>query len=731
MNDDDRIWSWTRRAAALLGLVGASWLLGGCEMPPATGFDVNTTVDGNDAVPGDGVCEMTAGAGDCSLRAAVDEANATTDNQVWIVVPPGTYSIDPDAVDEDANVGGDLDVDLTVPLTLVGQDAGAVIDAGGGLSGLDLHGGEITIRNLAITGAAGPGVVVRADTDLLVERSAVHGNAGGGIVSEAASTTSVLNTTISGNSPGIHNDGDLAVVYSTITANDAGGIVGNGPVSLGLSIVADQASGPDCAAAATSLDHNIDTDDTCGLDQPGDQPGVATAGLQTLTTDTLPHHPVTPGSVALDAVPVGPQACRPGGIFPDQLGAPRPQGGACDAGAVEMPAAVNLDVVVDDAGDTSDANPGDGLCADLGGSCTLRAAIDETNAYIGPDTVTIAPGVDPVLSIAGAYEDGNASGDLDIRDDLTLLGSGNTIDAGGHDRAIDAGPGASYDEFSDLHVEGVTITGGVTPPPSGLPVGGGAILYLGSGTLTVTDSTIEGNVSFAGGGIYADGPGGFAAVGNGGTYRIERTTISGNSAVGPYSMFPAEGLGGGLYLADGESYVVNSTVSGNSATQAGAGIYSGTSLNQPVDGTVHLQHSTVVGNTGNEALGRAYFTFFSLVEGGDYVLEASIIGSASAGACDQPSIPFVAASTGFNYVSDTSCGIAQPTDVEGAATFPTLGPLADNGGPTRTHLPAPGAPTIDLIPLGTPGRCDGTLPTDQRTIARPQGAACDVGAVEQ
>ncbi len=30
--------------------------------------------------------------------------------------------------------------------------------------------------------------------------------------------------------------------------------------------------------------------------------------------------------------------------------------------------------------DTEDANPGDGLCADLAGNCTLRAAIMETNA---------------------------------------------------------------------------------------------------------------------------------------------------------------------------------------------------------------------------------------------------------------------------------------------------------------------------------------------------------------
>lgn len=38
-------------------------------------FTVNTKVDGSDARPGDGICEMTAGMGNCSLKAAVQESN--------------------------------------------------------------------------------------------------------------------------------------------------------------------------------------------------------------------------------------------------------------------------------------------------------------------------------------------------------------------------------------------------------------------------------------------------------------------------------------------------------------------------------------------------------------------------------------------------------------------------------------------------------------------------------
>src|SRR5690606_35293253 len=55
---------------------------------------------------------------------------------------------------------------------------------------------------------------------------------------------------------------------------------------------------------------------------------------------------------------------------------------------------------------------------------------------------------------------------------------------------------------------------------------------------------------------------------------------------------------------------------------------------------------------------------------------------------------------------------------------PLLGPLQDNGGFTRTHLPAPGSAAIDS---GDPEHCDGV---DQRGVPRPQGPRCDIGAVE-
>jgi hypothetical protein len=55
---------------------------------------------------------------------------------------------------------------------------------------------------------------------------------------------------------------------------------------------------------------------------------------------------------------------------------------------------------------------------------------------------------------------------------------------------------------------------------------------------------------------------------------------------------------------------------------------------------------------------------------------------------------------------------------------PQLVPLANNGGQTRTLLPAYTAPVVDQ------GDASASLPTDQRGVPRPQGSAVDLGAVE-
>jgi titin len=59
-------------------------------------------------------------------------------------------------------------------------------------------------------------------------------------------------------------------------------------------------------------------------------------------------------------------------------------------------------LTVDSLGDTSDAVPGDGVCDDGTGACTLRAAIQEANADLGADTIG--------FGVAGTISSGSSLG---------------------------------------------------------------------------------------------------------------------------------------------------------------------------------------------------------------------------------------------------------------------------------------------------------------------------------
>ena len=78
---------------------------------------------------------------------------------------------------------------------------------------------------------------------------------------------------------------------------------------------------------------------------------------------------------------------------------------------------------VDDRNDSADVSRGDGICATVFPSCTLRAAVQEANATPGPDVIEFASNVGSIeIFNWGPSEDGAATGDLDVTDDLTING---------------------------------------------------------------------------------------------------------------------------------------------------------------------------------------------------------------------------------------------------------------------------------------------------------------------
>jgi hypothetical protein len=803
--------------------VGAALILGGCEIPgPYTEFTVNTTVDGGDAAI-DGVCEMTIGAGDCSLRAAIDEGNATIGDPPRIVVPAGTYLLTEAGV-ENENARGDLDIDpVGNRMILDGDDA--VIDANGGDRAMDVHRGLALIDGVALRDAAGAGLRVRTSSIADVTAASIHHNGGPGIAVDAGGALFTTNTTSSTNGgAGIANAGTYVAVYTTITVN-AGGVTGTGTTHLRASILADQTSGANCTTAAVSRDWNVADDASCGLTAAHDQQSTEPL-LDTISSHPLPGHPLLVGSPATDSIPDGtPELCD-GTLSHDQEHHLRLQGIACNAGALETPA--GLDLVVDNPADLHDTTPSDGYCdIDMPpvdpGDCTLRAAIDEANAWPADDTIRLA--VDPALAIPGTNDNANATGDLDITDGLTLVGDGHTIDANDLDRVLHVsgspvelddvtitdgrstgtGGGGLRLEGGILRITDSTVTANVATEPGGngggIYLAGGAVTIEGStftdntaahqggglhqaaGFAVMTESSVRGNHAHVGGGLRSVGvftversvvedntvtrSGG--GISNDGDATVDRSIIAGNAITDPNQSDPLGGgiehegpslqvrdttidgnegdIGSGVYIttgvvvierstlsnnvgwegalfldsADDGVLVANSTISGNSGAEGG-GVHLW-------DSSIEIIGSTIAGNTVSEVSEGAAL---QVNEGGEVDHEIVMTGTIITGPgpdCDIDEIDPLMQSGGYNIGSDSSCALTHATDLQN--TDPLLGPLANNGGPTLTHLPAADSPARESIPVGTVGLCDGTVPTDQRGVARPQGAACDRGSVEQ
>lgn len=223
--------------------------------------------------------------------------------------------------------------------------------------------------------------------------------------------------------------------------------------------------------------------------------------------------------------------------------------------------------------------------------------------------------------------------------------------------------------------------------------GGGVYVY---GTLTANRATIRDNVALSGGlsiggGLYVNG-----------TVQTYATTISGNQAQ----------YAAGLYAA-GNATVQNSTVSGNTATTGAGGM--------KVHGILTLDNSTVAFNTQGRA---GYGAGLVLVNGG--VANSSIIARNK----PAPNGHYydLLCTTGKTLTGSNNLINGADCIIPGLIIFgdPLLAPLANNGGPTKTHALGAGSPAIDA------GLNPHDFVFDQRLDghARVVGNAADVGAFE-
>ncbi|MEZ6130828.1 MAG: Ig-like domain-containing protein [Planctomycetaceae bacterium] len=242
------------------------------------------------------------------------------------------------------------------------------------------------------------------------------------------------------------------------------------------------------------------------------------------------------------------------------------------------------------------------------GPGTLRQAIEDANTNENPfefdEIVFDLPTGSTILL---------TSGDIDITESVAILGPGETeltIDAGGNSRIFDIIE--QPETFLGVDLVGVTLSGGSE-------IDGGAIRNS-FGSVYIAESTLTSNTATRGGAIYTEG---LSFGGPLASLYLDDVDIAGNSADN----------GGGIYNNFDHVELYNgSTVTGNTATNNGGGIYTLGQGGGIEVGTLLIYDGSQVSNNSAGNSGGGIYNENDHVElWGDSLVSGNIAGNAGGG----------------------------------------------------------------------------------------------------
>jgi hypothetical protein len=335
-------------------------------------------------------------------------------------------------------------------------------------------------------------------------------------------------------------------------------------------------------------------------------------------------------------------------------------------------------------------------------NCLTESSPCLTVAY----AITQAASGDAIHIAAGTYSE-----NLNVGKTLTFIGAGmnqTILDGSSSGRVMYVNSSRTV-SISDL-----TIQNGY------LGSDNGAGIY-NQGTLNLTRVKITSNTAVQGAGLATAG-----------SFTIVDGVISNNNA-----NVDATGRGGGIWIYEsGSVSISNTTISGNTSTEYGGGIFvvgsstvfsminvtlsgntskNGGGMTATIGATVNVINSTITDNHLSSGSFGGGFSNFATIS-----FKNSILANNDAPNCTNSGGSLT--SLGYNLDSGNSCGFVNTGDL--INTDPQLGVMGNNGGLTQTHALQVGSPAIDA---GTNTDCP---TTDQRGALRPYNSICDIGAYE-